>query len=129
MEMHRKYNIEFVNEILDNKQVWKSCTLLNEKDRGYEELWIYLAQILHEDSILDYYLPVIESVLNKKKDVDPVIESGSSCAMVEVAMTTIYSSSNVTVEIPTQDFKVLLEEYVSFWRTAPLNGDYVRKSN
>ena len=102
--------------------MWKGCSGTNP---SYAELAYFLHQIQFPEEIPGVYLPAINAVVAGGSS-DNVISSGTSDAEIEPVTTKIVGSNGLIQNIPTADFKTILEEYSAFLHTRPLNGTTVR---
>jgi len=120
--IHVKYNLSFVNKVID-RRIYKTCDLTrNPANLIYVGLSTYLIYVQTADDILESVLPNVEGALNGEADIDV------SCETVDVTVeqiNTIIEWNGKTETLPTVDFKSILEEYAEFLQTLPLHGSGV----
>lgn len=122
---HREYNLEFVNELIDNRII-KSCELSNENSNpSYVILSTYLIYLQYKENIDDFVLPEIENALSGKPFSDISFESIN----VDLGPAdTNFAWNGWTEIIPTSDLKIILKEYGDFLQSPPLNGKIKKPS-
>ena len=112
-DIHKRYNLQFVKQSLNGlpeKRVFQQ----NKTDQSFVPLYFYIIQIRFVDNI-DLILEEVNNALNWQPFNDG-IEVGSETVNLTQRYVEIIDQG-ITLNIPTIDFKSILEEYKIFLET------------
>jgi hypothetical protein len=121
-QIHRDYNLIFVNEIFRNT-ISKTCKLIDiGADPTYVNLSTYLCYLQIAENIVEFALPEIDKFLSGS------IYDDISQETVEIKLGQINTQirwNGKTETIPTDNFITVLQEYADFLKTPPVDASKI----
>jgi hypothetical protein len=120
--IHKNYNLTFENKIFE-KRNFKDVNFINRSDKTFTPIYFYLNQILSKDLIEDILIDVNKALLGQP--FNDGIEIGSERITLTTDNVEIIDVEGYINNIPTMDFKSILEEYKKFLETPPLSNTRV----